>query len=311
MLVGGFLVAVGIAIAVYEKHWNKVQAARVSATQPAAPMPPAAAQPPTEPVPPADIDRNAYNAFVDRTRQELGKIAIRFDQLQMVSNSDSNVVVNFTGLRKFMPGATNSADFGGIQFSNEDAVVSLSLSKGIQVTDKKNNNKRGHTSISVGGIHIGVNEDQKDPAQDIDGTLMGTRVDESRWEFTGTHQLSPVRFEMEDLDVDSLLAPAEIPAEVVSLGSLTDRLAAAANIGDPEIKDTALATLATDAAKAGDFDMMKSALGQMSDVDERDTAIHESAQLLAKAGNLKQAVEIAKSMSDPDERDATLSELAQ
>jgi len=313
MLVGGFLVAVGIAIAVYEKQWNKVHAARtrMSATQPATPMPPAAAQPPIEPVPPADIDSNPYNAFVDRTRQELGKIAIRFDRLQLVSNNDSNVVVNFTGLRKLMPGATNSADFGGIQFSNEDAVVSLSLSKGIQVTDKKNNNKRGHTSISVGGIHIGVNEDQKDPAQDIDGTLMGTRVDESRWEFTGTHQLSPVRFEMEDLDVDSLLAPAEIPAEVVSLGSLTDRLAAAANIGDPEIKDTALATLATDAAKAGDFDMMKSALGQMSDVDERDTAIHESAQLLAKAGNLKQAVEIAKSMSDPDERDATLSELAQ
>jgi hypothetical protein len=216
-------------------------------------------------------------------------------------------VVNFTGLRKLMPGETNSTDFGGIQVSNEDAVVSLSLSKGIQVMDKKNKNKRGHTSISVGGIHIGVNEDQKDPAQDIDGTLMGARLDESRWEFTGTHQLSTVRFEMEDLDVDSLLAPAE----AISRGSLADRWAAAANIKDPEVKDAALATIATDAVKAGDLDMMKSALGQMFDVDERDSAIHESAQLLAKAGHLKQAIELAKGITDPDERDEALSELAQ
>ncbi len=64
---------------------------------------------------------------------------------------------------------------------------------------------------------------------------------------------------------------------------LADRLAAAATITDPEIKDKSLTILAEDAAKAGEMDIMKSALSQMTDIDKHDVAAHESARLLAKA----------------------------
>jgi hypothetical protein len=228
--------------------------------------------------------------------------------------------VSFTGLRKQSPGETNAAASGGVLISNEDAVVSFSFGKGIQVSDKKSPE---HVSVSLPVLSINLNNDQNGSAQAIAGTLVGTRQDDSDWEFAGTGKLEAVRFAMTNLDLEQMLAVATSPsvANPMPPGSVTDgnysrerladRLAAAATITDPEIKDKSLATLAEDAAKAVEMEVMKSALSQMTDIDKHDVAAHESARLLAKAGHLKQAIETAKGISDSDLRDKALAELAQ
>jgi hypothetical protein len=69
--------------------------------------------------------------------------------------------------------------------------------------------------------------------------------------------------------------------------------------------------LATDAAKAGEADIVKDALGQINDPTKKNEAACVSAGLLAKHGNRKRAIEIAKGINDPDLRDKALSDLAQ
>jgi serine/threonine protein kinase len=310
LITGGFLVLAvlsGLAVLsliIYAEHSRNTS--RVSTASAAAPMPPEAPQDSDESVSPAGVDTSDYNSLVNRTRQELQKISVQFDKLQLASTSDTNLVVSFTGLRKQTPTETNAVASGGIQFSNEDAVVSISLGKGIQVTDKKNPD---HTSVSLPGLHINVNDDLAGSGQDIDGTLVGTRVDDSRWEFTGTGQLAAVRFEMAGLDLKSLLTP--VAATSNSRENLTERLAAIETIADESIKDKSLTSLAEDAAKAGEIKIVKSALDQMVDTNQRDAATSASALLLAKAGFLKPAIELARVIADDDIRDKTLAELAQ
>jgi predicted Ser/Thr protein kinase len=278
----------------------------VSVTPPAAPEPPEAPQASAESIAPAGVDTSDYNSLVNRTRQELEKISVRFDGIQLASTSESNLVVSFTGLRKQTSGETNAAASGGVLISNEDAVVSFSFEKGLQVTDKKSPE---HVSVSLPVLHINVNKDQDSSAQDIDGTLVGTRLGSSDWQFAGTGKLVAVQFEMGGLDLKNLLAPAVATADAHE--KLSDRLAAAATITDPEIRDKSLAALAEDAAKAVEMEIVKSALGQMTDIDKHDAVAHESARLLAKAGHLKQAIETAQGISDADLRDKALAELAQ
>ena len=291
--------------------------AQVSMATPAAPEPPEA---PQDSITPAGADASDYNLLVNRTRQELEKISVAFDKLQLASSSDSNLVVSFTGLRKQPAAGTNAAAPGGVLISNEDAVVSFSFGKGIQVTDKKSPE---HVSVSLPVLSINLNQSQDSPAQYIEGTLVGARQDDDDWKFEGTGKLEAVGFAMTNLDLEQMLADAaspsvaiQMPPESATGGNysrerLTDRLTAAATITDPEIKDKSLATLAEDAAKADEIEIMKSALSQMIELDERDAARHASALLLAKTGHLKQAIETAKGISDPDLRDKALAELAQ
>ena len=293
---------------------------RVSVAPPNAPEPPEAPQAIAESVAPAGVDANDYDLLVNRTRQELEKISVKFDRLQLASSSDSNLVVSFTGLRKQSAAETNVAAPGGVLISNEDAVVSFSFGKGIQVTDKKSPE---HVSLSLPVLSINLNQDQDGSAQAIDGTLVGTRQDDDDWEFAGTGKLEAVGFAMTNLDLEQMLAAAASPSVTnpMATGSATDgkyfherladRLAAAATIADPEIKDKSLATLAEDAAKSVDMEIVNSALSQMADIDKHDVTARESARLLAKAGHLKQAIETAKGISDPDLRDKALAELAQ
>jgi hypothetical protein len=228
---------------------------RVSLAPSAAPEPPEAPQLAIESAPPADVDTGDYNSLVNRTRQELEKISARFDQLQVASSSDSNLVVSFTGL------------------------------------------------------HIGVNEEQTNFSHSIDGTLMGTRRGVSDWQFAGTGKLAAAQFEMAGLELKDLLVPPTVRSP--SRENLTERLAATETITDESIKDKSFTSLAEDAAKAGETEIVKSALGEMVDDNQRDAAAHESALLLAKAGFRKQAIETAKGISDPNIHDKTLAELAQ
>ena len=69
--------------------------------------------------------------------------------------------------------------------------------------------------------------------------------------------------------------------------------------------------MATDAAKAGELDLVKKALAQMFYVAERDAATHEAVLLLAKRGLRKEAIDMAKGITDYYIRNQALSELAQ
>jgi hypothetical protein len=271
--------------------------------------------PTTEPAPPENVANPAYVALVERTRQELGKISVQFDELQLASGSESNLVVSFDGLRKQSPAETNAAAPGGIMISNQHAVVSFSMDDGIQVTDKKNHD---HTSISFPGLHINVNNDQENSGQDNGGTLVGTRLGVSNWQFAGTGDLAAIRFAVTNLDLEKVLAAAETPAPPEapagvksSREKLAARLSATETITDESIKDKSLTSLAEDAAKAGETKIVKSALDQMVDTNQRDAATSASALLLAKAGFLKPAIELARVIADDDIRDKTLAELAQ
>ncbi len=90
---------------------------------------------------------------------------------------------------------------------------------------------------------------------------------------------------------------------------LSERLDAASSINDPNEKEPPLAAIATDAAKAGEVEIVKKALAQMS--ENRNETTRQAALLLAKRGLRKQAIEIAKGINDNDSRNQTLSELAQ
>ncbi len=103
-------------------------------------------------------------------------------------------------------------------------------------------------------------------------------------------------------------APA--PADDVSVASLGDRLEAASSMSDPSERDKPLAAVATDAARAGDVDIVNKALGQISDPTMRDETTHEAAGLLAKDGLRKQAIAMAKGITDDDIRNQALAELA-
>jgi hypothetical protein len=288
---------------------------QVSVTQPEAPETPETPQDSAESIAPAGVDTGDYNLLVNRTRQELEKISVQFDKLQLASTSETNLVVSFTGLRKQTQAENNAAASGGIQFSNEDAVVSLSFGNGIQVSDKKSPE---HVSVSLPVLSINLNKNHDGSAQGIDGTLVGTREDDSDWQFAGTGKLTAVQFAVTNLDLEKVLAAVEPPAPPEapagtksSRKKLADRLAATETISDESIKDKSLTSLAEDAAKAGETKIVKSALDQMVDTNQRDAATSASALLLARAGFLKPAIELARIIADDDLRDRTLAELAQ
>jgi hypothetical protein len=100
-------------------------------------------------------------------------------------------------------------------------------------------------------------------------------------------------------------------AHKISRETLRARLEAASVISESSVKDKSLAAVAGDAARAGEADLVKDALGQMYELARRNQAAHDSALLLAKQGLREQAIEIARSINENATRDQTLSELAQ
>jgi predicted Ser/Thr protein kinase len=91
---------------------------------------------------------------------------------------------------------------------------------------------------------------------------------------------------------------------------LAERLEAASTISSGTERDDALAWVARDAAKAGEFETVKSALQTMINITTRDEVARESALLLGRRGLGKQAIEIARGISNITTRDEALSELA-
>jgi hypothetical protein len=261
---------------------------------------------PAPPVPPGGMETHADSALAKRARSELEKISVRFASLAVSASSASNLVVTFSGLAQRGGDDENTSD-SALAVSNSDAVVSISATKGIQVTDRSDPD---HTSISIGGLHINVNTKETNHWQKIEGSLVGSKLSESQWLFLGAGKLSPVRFEMADADLKDVLPP--LAAGAYSHQNLLERLEAAQTITDgSSIKNKSLTALVKDAAAAGDLDLVKSALAQITDVEARDAATRDAALLLAKGGLRKQAIEIAKGIDDSDLRDKALAELAQ
>ena len=104
--------------------------------------------------------------------------------------------------------------------------------------------------------------------------------------------------------------PESAKARKLARDDFAARLDAAATISGNNDRDDALGMVARDAAKAGQAEIAKRAIGHMVGNSTRDETAHDAALVLAKAGNRKAAIDIAKSITGNSTRDETLSELA-
>jgi hypothetical protein len=125
------------------------------------------------------------------------------------------------------------------------------------------------------------------------------------------HRLAEIRAReasalLTDTNVSAFAGPDDPAREI-----LRERIEAARIIVDGDVKDKLLTAVATDAAKAGQADLVKDSLQQMNAVSAHDQAAHESARLLAAHDQRRAALEIAKGIADPAVRDQALSDLAQ
>jgi predicted Ser/Thr protein kinase len=89
---------------------------------PLPPQAPFASLAPTPPAPPAGINTNEFNRFLKRTRQELDRNAIRFNQLQLSSPNESQLFISLTGLqtRKIVNGTTSWQNIVGLLEGTRD-----------------------------------------------------------------------------------------------------------------------------------------------------------------------------------------------
>jgi hypothetical protein len=117
------------------------------------------------------------------------------------------------------------------------------------------------------------------------------------------------RLEREFTMLEQLDRPASTE-ERISRDALAARLDAALIISGNTERDAAMAGLARDAADAGEFVLVKTAVREIRSVAERDQAALDSSRRLARLGLRKQAVEIAKTISSNTMRDLALAELA-
>jgi len=285
-----------------------------AAAEPIPPIPPMAPLAPLESPPAVSVRNPATQALADRLQQELARVSLAFDDFAVAATNGTNLVVTFTGLQKLAAAGTSSGS-AGLVVNNGNEVVSVSPSHGIQIVDKSDHD---HTAVSIGGLHISINENQTSSGQEENGSLVGSPVEAGQWKFDGNGQLAAVSFVMPALDWAAVLAASAPSAAAAgeknaanSREILSERLEAAQTISEETVKDKALAAVAEDAAKSGDLETLNAALQQVADGDARDAMALKDVNLLAQAGYRKAALEIARTITDNDLRDEALSKLAQ
>jgi hypothetical protein len=101
-----------------------------------------------------------------------------------------------------------------------------------------------------------------------------------------------------------------VPLNNVSRETLDGRLQAASMITDMDSRNRSVTAITIDAAKAGQFNIVKESLQRINDFSARNDTALEAVRLLAQRGLKKEALEIAKGINDMDTRDQALSELA-
>lgn len=101
------------------------------------------------------------------------------------------------------------------------------------------------------------------------------------------------------------------PSSRSSLEIHEGRYQAASAINSIEERDTALISVAIDAAKAGHGDVAKKAVNEIKCVDDHDSTAHKCAILLSKKGQAGVAANITKSINWIDLRDKTCAKIAE
>lgn len=91
---------------------------------------------------------------------------------------------------------------------------------------------------------------------------------------------------------------------------MSARLEAAQSIADVLLRGQSLAQLATDAADAGDSEIVMESLQGIGDIHQRDGAAVSAALKLGKAGKGSDAVMVAKTVLDLSTRDRVMAKLA-
>lgn len=104
--------------------------------------------------------------------------------------------------------------------------------------------------------------------------------------------------------------PPRAPGAGLSSSSLKARLEAALAITYSGDRDTALAAVARDAARAAEADVTKAALQRITFTGAKDAAAADCAVLLANAGQGAAANEVAKMITFTGTRDEALKKLA-
>jgi hypothetical protein len=92
--------------------------------------------------------------------------------------------------------------------------------------------------------------------------------------------------------------------------SLESRLEAARAITFMNQRDSALGSVARDAARAGNVSITKDALRNITFMNARDEAAADCALALSEAGNATAAVEVARTITFLNKRDQVLKKLA-
>lgn len=91
---------------------------------------------------------------------------------------------------------------------------------------------------------------------------------------------------------------------------LSARIDAVHLIGDPSARNTALARVAADAARAGELEWATSAVNEITEQTQRDAALLQVARLLQQQGLRRNAIAIGSLIRDHNIRDQILGELA-
>jgi len=102
-----------------------------------------------------------------------------------------------------------------------------------------------------------------------------------------------------------------VPAESTDTSSdFSGRLEAAKAIFDSTKRDSALATVSLDAAKAGEGEVAKAAVASMFSSNAKDDAAYNAAIALAKAGKGQEAKAVADLIFSTNRKDAALAKIA-
>jgi hypothetical protein len=127
--------------------------------------------------------------------------------------------------------------------------------------------------------------------------------------FTEDPAIARIRYKLVKSSNDPEITVSDGERKISRL-TLTERLGAASRMSNLTARDKSLAVVATDAAKAGEFEVVKTTLQQMTEVAKRNQTALASVRLLAKRGLRKEALEIATDIDEFTTRDQALSELA-
>jgi hypothetical protein len=156
------------------------------------------------------------------------------------------------------------------------------------------------------------NTNETDDAPNPEAIIQGTNVIlfVTRDGTHGVLQMDPLREAARGVRLRYKLVKEAQASETFSRASLSERLEAAGGIGSETERCAALASVATDAAQAGQVELVNAAIQQITESTVHDQTALDAARFLAKRKLRKQGIAIARNIFSNEIRDQALSELA-